>query len=83
MEPSVQPLTVVISYLLCHALFPSRTSVTVSVISLPWVKYCAQESLSMHSNLPEHNILSFTSKRSSQLQPHQHKKGRGLPLKHF
>lgn len=29
---------VVLCYLLCHALFPSRTSVMVAVISLPWVK---------------------------------------------
>lgn len=62
--------TVVLCYLLCHALFPSCTSVMSAIISLPWVK----ESLGACSHLPEHSNLFFTSKRSLQLQPHQHKK---------
>lgn len=70
--------TAFLCYLTCHALFPSRTSVMVAVISLPRVKKIAPlESLGIYTNLPEHGNLSFTSKRSLLLQPHQHKKGRG------
>lgn len=52
-------LTVVLSYLLCHALFPSCVSVMVSVFSLSWLKTLLPKrvSVSIFSNLPEHNNL--------------------------
>lgn len=61
--------------------FPSRTSVMAAVISLPRVKKIAPlESLGIYTNLPGHSNLSFTSKRSLLLQPHQHKKAEAVEL---